>query len=105
MSSSGGGFGIGVGTHCGMPIDTMPKIKVGKYSENGAGFKAEIQAGKLDVGPAKAKIGLGVSTGIDTKDGFKAEMLGTGGSVNSEGVKVKVLGSSVGIKYPWKWFD
>ena len=77
----------------------------GGYNDNdGLGFKAEAKYAEVDVGPANAKLGLAVSTGIDTKDGLKAEVLGTGFDVNSERLEVKVLGSSVAVTYPWNWF-
>ncbi|PAV63211.1 hypothetical protein WR25_02010 [Diploscapter pachys] len=79
--------------------------KKGVYNDgNGIGFQEEGKYVEADVGPVNAKLGLGVSTGIDTKDGLKVEVLGTGLNADSERLEVRVLGSSVAVKYPWKWF-
>ncbi|CAI4220424.1 unnamed protein product, partial [Auanema sp. JU1783] len=79
--------------------------RIGGYHDgDGLGFKAEAKYAEADIGPVNAKLGISASTGIDTKDGLKAEVLGTGFDANSERLELKVLGSSVGITYPWKWF-
>ncbi|CAI4220761.1 unnamed protein product [Auanema sp. JU1783] len=76
----------------------------GYRDDNGIGFKAEVKFGEADLGPLNYKLGISVSTGIDTKEGLKVEVLGTGFDANSDRLEVKILGNSVALTYPWKWF-
>lgn len=67
---------------------------VGGYNKDGVGFKAEAKVAEAGVGPVKAKLGVGVSSGIQAGNGnYGAKLLGTGASVGKDGVTVSVLGS------------